>query len=182
MGKARERKRKTPRLKARRKRNKERAMKKALLYALLITMVVGFGCVEKSGKPVDEEKPFVAPADGKITIPQKDAYIKASIGLKSAMDSYSDKIREFVEKYKVNPDLTQMADSAFLAAHPEIKKAWGELDKEWMKMQEEAYNTAGIAEEEFNWIGGALTDTINSGIQKEVEKALAPTMEPPPTE
>jgi hypothetical protein len=51
-----------------------------------------------------------------------------------------------------------------------------------MKMQEEAYNTAGIAEEEFNWIGGALTDTINSGIQKEVEKALAPTMEPPPTE
>jgi hypothetical protein len=154
-------------------------MRKALLVALVIALMVSFGCVEKQDTPSDDEvKPFVPPSDGKITIPQKDAYIKASIALKKAMDSYSVKIKEFVEKHKVNPDLTQLADSAFLAKNPEIKAAWDVLDKEWMKMQEEAYRNAGIAEDEFNWIGGALTDSINADIQKEVEKALTPTMEP----
>ncbi len=153
-------------------------MKKALLYALLITLIVSIGCVERQGKPSEEVKPFVPPADGKITISQKDAYIKASVALKAAMDSYSSKIKEFIEKHKVNPDLTQMADSAFLAENPEIKKAWDVLDTEWMKMQDEAYKNAGIIEDEFNWIGGALTDSINTDIQKEVEKALSPTMEP----
>jgi len=41
-------------------------------------------------------------------------------------------------------------------------------------MQKGAYKSAGISEEEFNWIGGALTDTINSQVQKDVEKALSP--------
>ncbi len=160
------------------KSNKERTMRKAVLFTLLITLLVAFGC-EQQEKPVDEEvKPFVPPSDGKITETQRDAYIKASMALKTAMDSYSGKIKEFVEKHKVDPDLTQMADSTYLAENPDIKKAWDVLDGEWMKMQEEAYKQAEITEEEFNWIGGALTDTINADIQKQVEKALAPTMEP----
>jgi hypothetical protein len=163
----------------RKKKNKERAMRKALLFVLLVALIVSLGCVEKPEKPTDDEvEPFVPPSDGKITVEQKDSYIKASIALKAAMDSYSTKIKEFVEKHKVNPDLTQMADSAFLAGNPEIKKAWNELDKAWMQMQEEAYKHAGITEEEFNWIGGALTDSINADIQKQVEKALTPTMAP----
>lgn len=153
-------------------------MRKALLFALLVALVVGFGCVEKPDKPPDDGgKPFVPPSDGKITVTQKDSYIEASIALKAAMDAYSIKIKGFVEKHKVNPDLTEMADSTFLAEHPEIKKAWDVLDEEWVRMQEEAYKKAGIAEEEFNWIGGALTDSINADIQKEVEKALTPALE-----
>jgi arginyl-tRNA synthetase len=154
-------------------------MRKALFFALLIALIVSVGCVEKPEKPDNgEAEPFVPPADGKITGGQKDCYIKASIGLKAAMDTYSNKIKEFVDTYEVNPDLTQMADSAFLAEHPEIKKAWDALTEEWLKMQEEAYKNAGISEDEFNWIGGALTDSINTDIQKEVEKELSPTMEP----
>ncbi len=146
-------------------------MNKVSFILLILVLVLSFGCGEKTGN-TEELKPFIPPADGKIAEKQKDSYIKASIALKGAMDSYSLKIKEFVNEYKVQEDLTQMSDTIFLKEHPEIKKAWDGLSKEWIEMQNEAYKIAGIIEDEFNWIGGALTDTINAAVQKKVEKAL----------
>lgn len=146
-------------------------MRKACLFLLFISIMFSFGCGEKPEKP-EEVKPFVPPYDGKIRAEQKDAYIKASTALKEAMDKYSLKIKDFVVKQKVNPDLSQMSDTAFMNSHPVIKKAWDGLNEEWNVMQNEAYKVAGITEEEFNWIGGALTDDINKAVQKQVEKAL----------
>lgn len=151
-------------------------MNKVSLILLILVLVFSFGCGEKTGN-TEEVKPFTPPADGKITEKQKDSYIKASTALKGAMDSYSLKIKEFVNEYKVKEDLSQMSDTIFLKEHPEIKKAWDKLSKEWIEMQNEAYKVAGIIEDEFNWIGGALTDTINAAVQKEVEKALTPKQE-----
>jgi len=155
-------------------------MKKAYLLFFVFTLFLGFGCQEKPGANTgkqNEVKQFTPPVDGKIMESQKQAYIKASFALKKAMDKYSEDIKGFIDKNKVNPDLSQMSDTTFLKAHPEIQKAWKELNLKWNDMQKEAYKTAGIAEEEFNWIGGALTDTINADVQKDVEKALTPESE-----
>lgn len=151
-------------------------MREACIFLLVIAVMFSFGCGEKAEKP-EEVKPFVPPSDGKIRAEQKDAYIKASTALEEAMGKYSLKIKDFVEKHKVNPDLSQMSDTAFMNSHPVIKKAWDELNEKWNIMQNEAYKIADITEEEFNWIGGALTDSINTVIQKEVEKALSPITE-----
>ena len=146
-----------------------------LTVFLTILFIIGCGGKPSANtKKETEIKPFTPPADGKITEQQKDAYIKASVALDSVMKIYSDNIKQFVDKYKVNPDLSQLADTTFLKKHPDIKNAWDELNKKWDDMQKGAYKSAGISEEEFNWIGGALTDTINSQVQKDVEKALSP--------
>ena len=146
-------------------------MRRLNLFFLMLVMIIGFGCGEKPAKP--ETKTFTPPADGKITMTQKDNYIKASIALQEAMTDYSSKLKDFVETYKLNPDLSQMVDSSFMKDNPDVKKAWDELNKKWDGMQQDVYKSAGIVEEEFNWIGGALTDSINTDIQKEVEKALS---------
>ena len=151
-------------------------MKRIILCLLVLVSIVSFSCVEKTEQG-EQVKPFTPPVDGKITNQQKDAYVKASIALKSAMEKYSLKIKEFSEKYEIRDDLSQLSDTVFLNEHSEIKRAWGELDEEWKKMQEEAYKSGGISEIEFNWIGGALTDTINTVIQKAVEKALTTVAE-----
>ncbi len=152
-------------------------MRKACIYLFILALGLGFGCAEKPEKP-PEVKPFTPPSDGKITITQMESYIKASKALNEAMTKYSDMIKEFVAKYKVDQDLSQMSDSTFMNSNPDVKKAWEDLMAEWMKMQEEAYKNAGIVEEEFNWTGGALTDEINTDIQKQVEKALTPVTDP----
>lgn len=143
---------------------------------LFLVMVFSFGCGEKpkSGTQKQAEvKPFTPPSDGKITEQQKDAYIKASIALDNAMKDYSQEIKDFVNKYKLKEDLSQMSDTTYLKTHPDIKKAWDELNKEWERLQKEAYKGSEITEEEFNWIGGALTDPINANVQKQVEKSLS---------
>ncbi len=152
-------------------------MRKTCIYLFILALLLGFGCVENPEKP-PEVKPFIPSADGKITITQMESYIKASRALNEAMTKYSDMIKEFVAKYKVDADLSQMSDSTFMNSNPDVKKAWEDLMAEWMKMQEKAYKNAGIVEEEFNWIGGALTDSINTDIQKQVEKALTSVTEP----
>ncbi len=155
-------------------------MKKVYFLFFVFTLFLGFGCQEKPGAntgKASEIKTFTPPADGKIMENQKQAYIKASFALKKAMDNYSENIKVFIDKYKVNPDLSQMSDTTFLKAHPDIRKAWKVLTLKWIDMQNMAYESAGITEEEFNWIGGALTDKINSDIQKDVEKALTPKSE-----
>lgn len=150
-------------------------MKRVFLFLLILTVLFCFGCPEKPAEDTEQPEevvPYTPPADGRITAEQQGSYIKASLALQEAMEKYSLMIKEFVEKYKLNQDLTQMSDTAFLNSNPDVKKAWGELNKEWDEMQREAYKVAGISEEEFNWIGGALTDIINTAVQKKVEKAL----------
>jgi len=154
-------------------------------FSLFLALLFIIGCGGKPSANTKKEveiKPFTPPANGKITEQQKDAYIKASIVLDSVMKIYSDNIKDFVDKYKVNQDLSQLADTTFLKKHPDIKNAWDKLNKKWDNMQKEAYKSAGISEEEFNWIGGALTDTINSQVQKDVEKALSPRIKKKETE
>jgi hypothetical protein len=148
-------------------------MRKMIVFVFFVLslLLISVSCGEKPDKPQEAES-FTPPGDGKITEHQKEAYIKASVALTEAMGSYSKMIDEFTEKYRINRDLTQMSDTSFIKKHPKIKKAWDELSKKWEDMQNKAYKKAGISEEEFNWIGGALTDSINANVQKEVEKAL----------
>jgi hypothetical protein len=154
-------------------------MRYVMIFLLFFAVLFCIGCPEKPADQPDngEVKPFTPPEDGRISVTQQKAYIKASLALQAAMEKYSDMIKEFVDKNKLKQDLTQMSDTAFLNSKPEVKKEWEELNKKWDEMQKEAYKTAEISEEEFNWIGGALTDEINAAVQKEVEKALTPEKE-----
>lgn len=154
-------------------------MRYVMIFFFLIAVLFCLGCPEK---PVDqpdngEVKSFIPPENGRISAVQQGAYIKASLSLQEAMEKYSDMIKDFVNTHKLKQDLSQMSDTTFLNSKPEIKKEWEKLNKEWDEMQKEAYKNAGISEEEFNWIGGALTDEINAAVQKEVEKALTPKKE-----
>jgi hypothetical protein len=154
-------------------------MRYVMIFLLFFAVLFCIGCPEKPTDQPDngEVKPFTPPEDGRISVTQQKSYIKASLALQTAMEKYSDMIKEFVDKYKLKQDLSQMSDTVFLNSKPEIKKEWEVLNKKWDEMQKEAYKTAEISEEEFNWIGGALTDEINAAVQKEVEKALTPEKE-----
>jgi len=93
-------------------------------FSLFLALLFIIGCGGKPSANTKKEveiKPFTPPANGKITEQQKDAYIKASIVLDSVMKIYSDNIKDFVDKYKVNQDLSQLADTTFLKKHPDAR-------------------------------------------------------------
>lgn len=146
----------------------------------LIAVLLLLGCAEEEEvQPQTPEKvpEFVPPEDGLITPPQAEAYVKASLALTRALKEQEKVVREFTQKHKLKDDLSELADSAFMKNHPEVVRDWDELTKKWGELEREAYKEAGIAEEEFNWIGGALTDTLNKDIQKEIAKKLTAAME-----
>lgn len=150
------------------------------LLVPLIAILLLLACAEE--EKVQPEKPekipeFVPPEDGKITRPQAEAYVKASLALTRALKEQEKVVRQFTQKHKLKDDLSELADSVFMKDHPEVAKDWDELTRKWGELERKAYKEAGIAEEEFNWIGGALTDTLNKDIQKEIAEKLTAALE-----
>ncbi len=158
-------------------------MKQFITLPLLISLVSTFllwSCAEE--EKVQPEKPkvveeFTPPEDGKIAPAQADAYVKASLALTRALKEQEKVVREFTKKHELKEDLSQLADSGFMKDHPEVTRDWNELTKKWSEREREAYKVAKISEEEFNWIGGALTDTLNKEIQREIAQKLSAGME-----
>lgn len=150
-----------------------------LLIPLLATLLL-LGCAEE--EKVQPETPegvqeFTPPADGKITPGQAEAYVKASLALTRALKKQEKVVRAFTEKHKLKDDLSELGDSAFMNDHPRVASDWDELTRKWGELEKEAYKEAGITEEEFNWVGGALTDTLNRDVQKEIAAKLTTEME-----
>jgi hypothetical protein len=143
-------------------------------YCLLLTACCFSGC--KREEQVPKSKAFVPPKDGKITQEMADKYISASRYLMDAIKRHEKEIDKFAEKHNVKPDLTELSDSVFRKEHPEITSAWDSVTEGWKKEEKSAYDSAGIVEEEFNWIGGALTDTVNKEIQKDIAKKISEIM------
>lgn len=160
----------------------------SILVVAILMVTLGFllaGCkgeqpIEKKGKLPETgsmEKPsYTPPKDGKITPEQADAYVKTCIGLIGNMKEQSKALESFREKYGLNEDLNELSDSIFIKDHPDIMKKWRELSDSWEGKEQGAYKNAGISEEEFVWIGGALDDTVNSEIQNEIANRLSEVM------
>jgi hypothetical protein len=130
-------------------------------------------CKPKEKK--EEKSEFIPPEDNKITMEKAKLYVKASYYLMEAIKKHEKNMKGFAKRYNLSEELTELVDSIFKKEHPEIIETWERLQNRWKEYESEAYRKAGISEEEFNWIGGVLTDSINKEIQKWVENELKKT-------
>jgi len=146
-----------------------------ILAGILIAaglVLVGCKTEEQPKQAKEESAKFVPPQDGKITKEMAGKYITASKYLLEAIKGHEKEIDKFTSNYKLNSDLRELSDSLYQKKHPEVIKAWDKLSLGWKRDEEAAYKKANISEDEFNWIGGALTDTLNKDIQKEIARRL----------
>lgn len=139
------------------------------LVPLFILLFIG--CGEEVPK---EEKgsEFKPPETGKVTEEQARKYVDAAKYLMEAIERHEDDIQEFTRRYRLSADLSELSDSAYCKEHPEVMRTWTRLQDRWNQDELKAYKRAGISEDEFNWIGGALADTINQEIQVWVQGQL----------
>lgn len=150
------------------------------IYCLLLTAYCFTGCKrseETSESAKQVKKIFTPPEDGKISPDASDRYISTSRYLMEAIRRHEKEIDNFAQKHNVKADLGELSDSTFRKKHPEVTAAWDSVTNEWNKEEKSAYTKAGISEDEFNWIGGALTDTINKEIQKDIAERIKEIME-----
>lgn len=139
------------------------------LASLFVLLFIGCGEDIPKEKKGSEFKP---PEDGKIAQEQADLYVKASSNLMDAIKKHEQDIQEFIKRYHLEDDLSEISDSVYCDEHPEVSRTWKRLQSRWKNDELKAYKFAGIGEEKFNWIGGALADTVNQEMQKWVQEQL----------
>lgn len=141
-------------------------------WAYLISVLLLMGCeVTEAPRPVRKSE-FTPPKDNRITEEMARSYVNASKYLLEAIASHEKSIEDFTNEYELSRDLSELADSAYKETHRDVVKAWDGLVKDWEKSERDAYKRANITEEEFNWIGGALTDSLNEDMQKKIAEEL----------
>ncbi|MCD6082299.1 hypothetical protein J7J56_05365 [candidate division WOR-3 bacterium] len=134
--------------------------------------ILGLAVLIVAGCKKQEQTKFTPPPDGKVTKELADKYIKAAKALELAIARHQTYIRDFMRRFKID-SLSQLQDTAFIREHPEVMDAWQRLQRRWKEAEQDAYRRAGLTEDAFNWIGMALTDTINADIREYVQRALA---------
>ena len=139
------------------------------LAALAVCLLLA-GCGEN--KPREEAKKFTPPADNKITQAMADTYVKASKFLIEGIKKQEEAVKQFTKRWNLSEDLSELSDSTYCNEHPEVKRAWDRIQGQWDRLEKDAYEKAGISEEEFNWVGGALADTLNVDVQNWVQQQL----------
>jgi len=148
---------------------------KNYLLVLFGVLLIATGCSKKQGnaKKVASSSSFKAPADGKITKGMAERYVAVSKALNKAVFEQSKKIEAFRKRYKLTEDMTELLDSTYIKTHPVTVKEWKGLNKEWEKKQNDIYKSIGMAEDEFNWVAGALIDKKNADMQQYITKAFS---------
>ncbi|MDI6840770.1 MAG: hypothetical protein QMD71_07995 [bacterium] len=139
-------------------------------YFIYIMVGLLIGCSKESPKKAAKE--FKPPADGKITQEMASSYINASKYLMDAIARHEKEVQEFTKRYNISSGLDELSDSIYCSEHPEVMRSWNRLQERWKDSELKAYEKAGISEDEFNWIGGALTDTVNKDMQAYIAKQL----------
>ncbi len=133
--------------------------------------IIGLAVLIVAGCKKQEQTKFTPPPDGKVTKELADKYIKAAKALELAIARHQVYIREFMRRFKID-SLSQLQDTTFIREHPQVMDAWQRLQRRWKEAEQDAYRSAGLTEDAFNWIGMALTDTINADIREYVQRAL----------
>lgn len=139
-------------------------------FFTLLVFALFVGCSEE--KPKEQVKEFTPPADNKITQQMADAYLKASKYLMEGIKKQEAAVKQFTKRWNLSEDLSELSDSTYCDEHPEVLRAWERIQGQWSRIEEEAYTKAGISEGEFNWIGGALADTLNADVQNWIQVQL----------
>lgn len=154
---------------------------KKVFYILFASVMLFslFGCepsdsAKKFDKKDTEKKEYVEftpPADGRITAEQKDRYIAVAKDLTDAVEKQRSVIQEFNKKYNISDEAGL---SALEKENPKALEEWQNIGYQWTAKEMEIYRKNKLSQSEFEWIASALTEELNSDIQKEVEKALTP--------
>ena len=140
-------------------------------FSAILFILLFIGCAGES--PEDKKaSEFTRPEDGRIAQEQAESYVKASSNLMDAIGKHEQDIQEFIKRYHLKDDLFELSDSVYCEEHPEVTRTWNRLQKRWKNDELKCYKLAGINEEKFNWIGGALADTVNQDIQKWIQAEL----------
>ncbi|MDD5530200.1 MAG: hypothetical protein PHX21_09250 [bacterium] len=140
---------------------------KRLLAGIAVLVIIG--CGNNNTPP---KKEFTPPVDNKITQDKADSYVQASKFLMEAIKKQETSLQKFIKRWKLSNDLSELSDSTYCEKNPEVTKSWTRLQDQWRRAELSAYTKAGLGEDEFNWIGGALADTINIDIQSRIQKQL----------
>ena len=109
----------------------------------------------------------------RISEEDKQKYIQVCILLEKAVQEHTSVLEEFKKKYGLSENMAELADSVYREKHPEVVKAWEEIQEKWNAKEQEIYKKVGITDEEFLRIASALTDPANADIQKEIEQAIS---------
>jgi len=109
----------------------------------------------------------------RISEEDKQKYIQVCILLEKAVQEHTSVLEEFKKKYGLSENMAELADSVYREKHPEVVKAWEEIQEEWNAKEQEIYRKVGLTGEEFLRIASALTDPANADIQKEIEQAIS---------
>lgn len=136
----------------------------------VVAFLLFIGCSKES--PKGEAPEFKPPEDGRITMEKAKVYVTASTYLMDAISKHEKDMQGFAKRYNISEELSELFDSTYCKEHPEVVRAWERLQERWRSYELEAYKKAGINEEEFNWIGGALADTANAEIQNWIQEQL----------
>ncbi|MFA5033634.1 MAG: hypothetical protein WC614_11525 [bacterium] len=140
---------------------------KRLLAGIAVLVIVG--CGNNSTPP---KKEFTPPVDNKITTDKADSYVQASKFLMEAIKKQETSLQKFIKRWKLSNDLSELSDSTYTEKNPQVVKSWNRLQDQWRRAELSAYDKASLGEDEFNWIGGALADSINIDIQSRIQKQL----------
>lgn len=140
---------------------------KGIFACISVVALLIIGCSNNAPK-----QDFTPPADNKIARDKAECYVKASEFLMDAIKRQEDALQKFIKRWNLSEDLSELSDSSYCENHPEVTKSWTRLQDQWRRAEISAYNKAGLVEEEFNWIGGALADTVNAEIQLWVQNQL----------
>ena len=150
-------------------------MRRLSFLFLLCLVLACLGCPQNGEQPDQGEPPttrFVPPEDRQIVEEQAERYIEAAKQSQLVILDFQKKRRAFEEKHSLSPDQSELEDTLFLKEHPEVKEEAVVLQNWFQAQMDSVYIRSKISDEEFTWVGGALGDTINRGIQKKVETAL----------
>ena len=120
------------------------------------------------------EASYTPPSDGKISQEQVDSYIQAAILLQETVLEQEKAIHEYVKVHNLSDDLHELQDTLYVKNNLKVKEEYEKLFTDSQRKLDEVYDKVGLGEDEFTWIGGALADTINEPIRKQVEEALRP--------
>ncbi|MEO0288951.1 MAG: hypothetical protein ABIN00_04895 [candidate division WOR-3 bacterium] len=151
-------------------------MKKILFFTLVIFFMASCTPTDNAkdiGKKVQKEETaknvYTPPADGKITPEQMEKYIKVAKELTLEIEKMSQKVDEFKKKYNLSDEDMENLDKK----GDKIRQEFEGIKSNWEKIEREIYRKNNITPEEFEWIAAALTDSVNSEVQKKVEQELS---------
>jgi hypothetical protein len=150
-------------------------MRKLSFLLILCLLAAILGCPKDGDEPGQVEPPstrFVPPEDRKIAEEQALRYIEAAKQSQLVILDFQKRRRAFEEEHNLSPDQSELEDTLFLKEHPQVKEEAIELQNWFQAQMDSVYIRSKISDEEFTWVGGALGDTVNRGIQKKVEKDL----------